>query len=252
MSKLHLSAIFLLTSTFTACVYDEDTLEDIDTIDQSLVAAPSSFWSGNPVMIPVCWQNPNNSPTVGSFLTDGNVVSETTLRGWARDVVEGQWSRYARVNFTQWDTCTPGEPGLHIQITSSGGSRTADFGIRNNAVDNGVMLNLYLAGERPECHATTATLKRCIQQIALHEFGHALGFAHEEHHPSYVQTNPAPDCASPGSSPTDRLFGAYDLASVMSYCGQAGAAFETLKDTLSPGNIASVGSPPRAIRSAAA
>lgn len=68
----------------------------------ALFANRDYYWTGNPVTIPVCWENPSAAPA--------------ERREWARDAVESTWQRYARVNFVEWDTCNPGDPGVHIRI----------------------------------------------------------------------------------------------------------------------------------------
>ena len=227
--RLPFAALFVLAS----CTDPEPGFEDLDELEQSLNGAPSLRYTGNPVMIPVCWESPDDSRT--AVLDDGSIVGEATLRSWARAVVEGQWSRYARVNFTQWDTCTAGEAGIHISIMRRGRS-SSGFGPKEPAVN----LNLYF-DERvgDPCRANRAGLERCTKAVALHEFGHSLGFGHQENRADYVQTDPNIACLKQNVG-ADQLLGAYDLASVMSYCGQPYELPQAFKTLLSPSDIASV------------
>ncbi len=221
----------------TACTIDADdgAFEDLAELEQGLNGAPSLRWPGNPATIPVCWENPSEDAT---FLDDGTLVTEATMRSWAREVVEGQWSRYARINFTRWGTCTPGEPGIHIQITRTGGGASG-FGPSMSGVTNGMRLGLHLHDGGSWCRANLAQFERCLKRLPLHEFGHALGFGHQENRADYVQTNPHPDCKKQIVG-ADQLLGAYDLQSTMSYCGQPGDQPWTFKTVLSPGDIAAV------------
>lgn len=70
--------------------------------------------------------------------------------------------------------------------------------------------------------------------MAIHEFGHSLGFQHEDERPDYQGgATGSGDCAKqswPNSNP--QHYGAYDKDSVMSYCDPNAA--------LSPGDIASI------------
>ena len=54
----------------------------------------------------------------------------------------------------------------------------------------------------------------CIRAIAVHEFGHAIGYSHEQNRPD---TPPSCDELPQGHN-GDALFGAWDVASIMNYC----------------------------------
>ena len=195
---------------------------------EELYANRNFFWKGSPVIIPVCWENPGAVPT--------------ERREWVRDAVESNWVRYARVNFTQWDKCRSGEKGVHIRIISSGQS-SAPHGVELNGKSDGIKLNLKFEGQ-PACSASNPALRRCARATALHEFGHVLGFYHEEERADYRpsgRTVPGSPC-TPQTYPNDKpqFYGAYDGHSVMSYCGQPASDPSTWKEILSPGDIAAV------------
>ena len=189
------------------------------------------FWKAAPgsvVVIPVCWENPSAAPA--------------ERLGWVRGAIESSWQRYARVSFTEWDRCAAGDPGVHIQILTTGTS-SAPGGVLLNGKTNGVKLNLYFSSS-PGCVTSEAARSHCVRAIALHEFGHVLGFYHEEERPDYFAPPGTPSgapCATqswPNSSP--KYYGPYDVDSVMSYCGQPFADPTTWKETLSPGDVGAV------------
>jgi hypothetical protein len=111
-----------------------------------------------------------------------------------------------------------------------------------NGATDGATLNLSFNVFGPVgCRTSDVAREHCIRAVAVHEFGHVLGFYHEEERVEYVPLNATSDCekqAADNSKP--RYYGAYDLASVMSYCGQPGGQPETWRDNLSPGDVAAV------------
>lgn len=224
---------FAPVTAVSACVSNDSEIAEGE-VSSDLIGGPGVFWPGSPPMIPVCWEN----PSTGSIQGNGFTVAESTARAWVRDVVEGQWSRYARVNFTEWDTCAAGDLGVHIHINKTGGS-SAPGGTSGNGVTNGVQLNIYFNDRAADCQANQANLQRCVQATALHELGHVIGFGHEESRPDYPAGGTG-DCAKQPSSPDGVSYGAYDIDSVMSYCGQPVGNIATWKTRLSPGNIAAV------------
>lgn len=188
----------------------------------ALGANPSVYWSGNPVVIPVCWES--------------DVPADNNARAWVRDAIEITWSRYARVNFVQWDTCIDGEPGVHIrnleQAISAGelaagtpsnanGYGTTTIGTGLDGVNDGVTL-AFCTG--------AANREACVRNTAIHEFGHVLGFHHSEERTDYT----GPACGNPtnpdGSMtfPSVVNYGGYDIDSVMSYCGGGDTRLSTI------------------------
>ena len=173
-----------------------------------------SVASDAPVQLDVCWENP--SP------------GDDDAREWARRALKRSWERYARVIFVGWDECdgsdTPpphtlgprrpgvGDENIKVLIASSGGGQNPAHGSWGDHQEEGVRLNLSCG-------------KSCVEHLAIHEFGHALGFYHGEERTDWPSTPQCPEQWSGyGTSwpwwpiPTERRWGQPDVDSTMAYC----------------------------------
>lgn len=188
---------------------------------QTLYGNTAFYWPNAGVGrtdINVCWENPNSAP--GS-----SAAARAAWRDERRRAIEESWGRNARINFYGWDgvdavnnpsACSNAAAGIHVVICSlptdarcpalpasqAGGGYPAI-----NGLNNGVRLN-------PNHPAS----------IAVHEFGHTLGYYHEEERPDSPNVTSGA-CAKqswPNSNPAS--YGGYDSTGIMSYCQPPTAA----------------------------
>jgi photosystem II stability/assembly factor-like uncharacterized protein len=159
-----------------------------------LYAKTSTIWLSS--VIPVCWENPS-----GNFNTEMN---------WVKTATESAWGSVSAVNFVNWGACNSTSQGIRIQINDEG-PHTKGLGSQLNGVKNGMVLNFTFQNWSASCQSDR---ERCIKVIAVHEFGHSLGFAHEQVRPD----TPSNCTAEKQGSSGDLLIGAWDLDSVMNYC----------------------------------
>jgi hypothetical protein len=169
------------------------------TLQQGLNAARETLWKDMP--IPVCWENP---------LVD-NVVG----RRQTQAAVEVTWARVSKVAFTDWSGCpSDGKyDGIRIRVEDTERAPHAKgLGSQIAGVENGISLNFTFRNWGRNCIGTEAF---CIQVIAVHEFGHALGFAHEHDDldSRFVGCDDEPNGTEGDWQVTPR-----DLQSVMNYC----------------------------------
>jgi hypothetical protein len=178
-----------------------------------------------PVPLVVCWENPDAANPLPGELDQ---TSGAQRREYVRLALKHTWEHEARIIFTGWNTCQneasatapphtlgPRRPGtldenLKVYITTGGGGQNPGHGSWGDYQKQGIILNLHCGNQA------------CIEYLAIHEFGHALGFYHEEERgdwptnipncPKQTYENPIPPW---WPVPTELRWGAPDRDSVM-------------------------------------
>ncbi len=148
--------------------------------------------------IAVCWENPS--------------AADGSYRGITRQAIAETWERHSDLRFTGWGPCTPASRGIRIKIEDVGPYADA-IGRYLDARPNGVVLNFTFQNWEPGCQENRGY---CVAVIGAHEFGHALGFTHEQNRPD------APDWCQERAQGTvgDYFLTEYDPSSIMNYCNQ--------------------------------
>ena len=184
---------FFITSFFCSVVTADD---NASPCPNQIYALKSTIWKT--IQIPVCWESMNKG-----FLTE---------QEWVRQAIENSWEKNSSLRFTGWGVCQNNDQGIRIGIGDIN-PHTKGLGNEINGVRQGMVLDFTFREWSPVCSSPNRR-ESCIRTIAVHEFGHALGFAHEQNRSDAPLWCQAEKQAANG----DIFTTPYDLESVMNYC----------------------------------
>jgi hypothetical protein len=158
----------------------------------------SAKWK-NPSRIFVCWED-----------LDSRWATEREL---VRQSIRDSWEAHSAVRFLGWAKCAKKNSGIRIKVADVN-PHVKMLGAQVDGMPEGMVLDFQFDAWSPDCKSDTEFRKLCIKSIAVHEFGHALGFAHEQN-----RIDRDTGCFQPAQGTSgDTMLTPYDPESVMNYC----------------------------------
>ncbi|MET0405754.1 MAG: M12 family metallopeptidase [Cystobacter sp.] len=196
-----LASALVLSACGPESASNEKASAPLESSDDALYASRTLLWPRPNATIPVCWENP--------------APEHAQERQATRDALAETWERYGKLRFTGFGACSASTPGT-IRITVDSSHPRSAVGYRSrSATPMWLNFNNWCDKRNANYYWT------CIKFVSVHEFGHAIGFQHEQDRLDTPQWCKDQQVGSVNTGSGDWQLGDWDASSIMNYCNKA-------------------------------
>ena len=165
------------------------------------------------------WFGPNATSREIAVCWESLDTSSPNDRDAVAKAVHDSWEINSKVRFRGWKKCAPNNRGVRIvveDVAPDAGPHTTGLGNQIDGLPNGMSLDFRFANFSSAFCSAPDKRDHCIKAISVHEFGHALGFAHEQNRDDTPDWCKSTELAQGPNG--DTIVTPWDSKSVMNYC----------------------------------
>lgn len=150
------------------------------------------------------------------------------IRKWVKQAVRRSWNVVSNVRFEEFVACPNDCTRQYVVVNAMDVYAVTPSVVTLNGALGLDALRCPTAATRDDVSVNISVQanisRKLVEHMAVHEFGHVLGFQHE-----HIRTDRVADCRDAGTSPLD-LLTTYDQNSIMNYCNSEGNKSGVLTD----------------------